>query len=254
MSSGLAHALWLPLFGLPLTVHTNSRALADALGWERPLGGWASLPTELIEAPPALQIDVVAGAVEEQLGEIRLYRHGPLALAGDGSRLLLAQEDRGYGLAFVPTDPLSAAISAIWDLGTLLARGRGRAPIRAAALERDGRAVLLAGADLTGLMRACIGRGLRLLAEDVVHVSGDAHGPRIWGDGAGGDLLICAGPAALCRVERGVGRSSQLTALPDTPMYRLGDAAAAVRATYRLIIGDDLEMAAALVDHVACAG
>ena len=251
MSSGLAHTLWLPLLGLPLALHTNSQALADALGSGRPLGAWARLPAELVDAAPALQIDVVVGAAGERIGGMRLHRHGPLALAGDGPRLLLAQADRGYGLAFVPADPPEDGTSAVWELGMLLARARGRTPIRAAAVERDGRAVLLAGEDLAGLLRACAGHGMRPLAAGVVHVSAGAGGLAIWGDGAGGDLLCCAGPAALCLVERGAGRASQLAPLPDATAHGLGAATAAVRTAYRLLVGDDLAVAAALVEHVA---
>ena len=249
MSSDLAHRLWLPLLGLPLTLHTNSQALVTVLERERPLGNWASLSTDLIEGVPPLQIDVVMGDAGEPLGGMRLYRHGPLALAGDAPRLLLAQTDRGYGLAFVPADPLSDALTAIWDLGMLLARGRGRTAIRAAAMERAGRAVLLVGADLADLVRACEGRGLRLLANAVVHASDGAGGLRIWGDGVGGDLLSCAGSAVRYLVEQGAGRASQIVALPDDPAHSVG-AATAVRATYRLHVGDDMDMAAALVEHV----
>ncbi len=250
MSNALEHTHWLPLLGLPLELRTNCRALSAALDGGRPLGGWADLPAELIEAVPTLQIDVLLGEAAGQIGGMQLFRHGPTALAGDGPRLLLAQADRGYGLACLPAEPLGDALAAIWELGALLARGHGRRPIRATALERNGRAALLLGADLGALVGVCAGHGLRRLARGVAHVSDGAGGPRVWGDGAGGDLLSCAGPATACLVERGAGRASQIAPLPAAKLAALGAPAGALRAAYLLRAGDDLEMAAALIAHV----
>ena len=249
MNNDLTHTLWLPLLGLPLTLHTNSQSLAAALEQQRPLGNWADLPADLIDSLPPLQMDVVVGDAGEQRGGMRLHRHGPLTLAGDGSHLLLAQADRGYGLAFVPSDPLTHALTAIWDLGMLLAHGRGRTPIRAAALECNGHAILLVGTDLADLLHACADRGLQPLAKNVVHVSTGAGGLRIWGDGIGENVLSCAGPATLCLVEQGTVRASQIVALhDDVPIPNLNTA---VGANYRLSVGTDVEMAAVLIEHVA---
>jgi hypothetical protein len=252
ITAGLAHQRWLPLFGLPLTVSTNSGALSSSLEDERPLGGWARLPAELIEsAMPTLQIDVLLGEAAEHAGAMRLFRHGETVLAGDGPRLLMAQPARGYALACLPPAPLGAAVAAIWELGILLARPRGRAPIRAAAIARDGRAVLLIGAGCDALIANCLGRGFRPLAQSMVHISDSAGGLRVWGDGVGGDLLSCPGPATACLIERAAGRSSQIMPRPVTEMGDLGAAAAGVRAAYTLRVGGDLETAAALIEHVA---
>ncbi|MBX0330146.1 hypothetical protein K2Z83_20980 [Oscillochloris sp. ZM17-4] len=251
MASPLEYEHWLPLLGLPLAVRTNSRALSEALDRELPLGDWAHLPTELIESVPTLQIDVLLAEATGQIGDLRLFRHGPTALAGDGSRLLLSQADRGYGLACLPPDALGDAITAIWELGALLARAHGRTPVRSAALAHAGRAALLIGEGCGPLLDACVGRGMRLLSRGVVHVSDGAGGLQIWGDGAGGDLLRCAGPATVLLVGRGAGRASQIAPLPVVALDVLGDLTGLVRAAYRLQAGDDLGMAAALVAHVA---
>ncbi|NNJ12630.1 hypothetical protein EKD04_020085 [Chloroflexales bacterium ZM16-3] len=250
MTSPLEHTHWLPLLGLPLELRTNSRALSDVLDWEQPLGGWAHLPPALIAPVPTLQIDVLLGEAHEQIGGMRLFRHGQTALAGDGPRLLMAQTERGYGMACLPAEPLGDAIRAIWELGALLARGHGRVPVQAAALELNGRGVLLIGATGDPLLAACAARGLRLLARNIVHISDGAGDLRIWGDGAGGDLLSCTGPVTVCLLERGAGRASQIIPQPAADVVGLDEAARAVRAAYRLHSGGDLEMAAALIEHV----
>lgn len=253
MSRGLAHEHWLPLLGLPLAVRTNSRTLSEALDYECPLGAWERLPPELIEPIPTLEIDVLLSDGEGRAGGTRLFRHGPLALAGGAPPLLMADAGRGYGLACLPPEPAGAALGAIWDLGQLLAQARGRVFVRAAALALGRRAVLLAGEDMGALLAACAARGLRLLARDVAHLSEGAGGLLVWGDGAGGDLLCCPGPAAICLVERVAGRSSRLAPIPLGELGELG-AAPALGAAYRLWAGGDPAMAAALVDHVLGAG
>jgi hypothetical protein len=250
MSRELAYRCWLPLLGLPMELWTNSRALSRALDAERPLGDWGRLPAELVEAIPALRVDLLAGPPDDVIGGLSLFRHGPLALVGGGP-VLMAEAERGYGLACVPAEPLNTALAALWELGLLLARARGRTPVRAAALACGGRAVLLAGEDLGPLVAACAARGMRALAREVAHLSDGAGGPRVWGDGSGGDLLCCAGPAALCLVERAAGHSSQILRVGPDAAGELGEAAAAVGAAYRLRAGGDLAMAAALVEHVA---
>lgn len=245
MSSGLEHTRWLPLLGLPLTVHTNSGALSELLDRDRSLGMWAELPAELIAPAPTIQIDVLLGAPEAQVGGLGLYRRGELDLLGDGPRLLLADRARGYGLACMPAEPLADAAAAIWELGARLAHGRGRTPFAGAALERRGQAVLLAGADLGPLLEACIARGMRPLARRVAHLSDGPRGPLVWGDGAGGDLLCCAGPPALCVIARGTARASQIAPLEGEPPPF------PARAAYRLGVGADLATAAALIEHVA---
>lgn len=249
MSSLLRHECWLPLFGLPLVVRTNSAALSAVLDDELPLGNWVNLSPDLIDVIPSLQVDVLAGDTEESVGGLHLYRHGPISLAGDGKHLLMALSERGYGLACVPAQPLSDGVAAIWELGKLLARGRGRVALPAAALVSAGRAVLLIGANLGALIEMCKRRGLCLLAHRVVHISMGGR-PQIWGDGSGGDLLHCAGPVTVCLVERGVGRASQILPLLATDVASLADVTSIIRAAYRLQVGGDMETAAALIEHV----
>lgn len=250
MNNHIERECWLPLFGLPLVVRTNSHQLASLMESEHPLGRWSNLAPEEIEPISPLQIDLLVGGSEADRNGMRLFRQRQIALAGDGSRLLLAQLDRGYGLACLPSESLSAMVGSIWDLGLLLAQARNRLPVQAAALEHNGHVILLVGADLLDLIASCLTRGLRLLARQVVHIS-TAGSLRIWGDGSGHDLLYGPGPATICVVEHGSGQSSQIAPLPTTAVEGLGSAASAVRAAYWLRAGSDIAMAAALVEHIA---
>ncbi|NTV62611.1 MAG: hypothetical protein HGA65_03610 [Oscillochloris sp.] len=249
-NSPIERECWLPLFGLPLVVRTNSHQLASLMEAEHPLGYWSNLPPDEIEPIAPLQIDLLVGSTEDFNNGMQIFRHRQIALAGDGPRLLMAQIDRGYGLACMPTQPLAAMVSVIWELGLLLAQARSRLPVQAAALERDGHVVLLIGADLLALIESCVARGLRLLARQIVHI-GSPGSQRIWGDGSGRDLLYGVGPATACLVEHGAGQASQIAPLPTTAVDGLESATSIIRSAYWLRAGSDVAMAAALVEHVA---
>ncbi|EFO79528.1 hypothetical protein OSCT_2654 [Oscillochloris trichoides DG-6] len=249
MSSRLEHTCWLPLFGLPLRMYTNSAALVELIETEHPFGDWARLSPAQVDSSPTLALEIVLGGAVERADGMRLFAHGAIMLGGDGSRVILTEVERGYALACMATEDLAAAVAVIWEIGMLLAHGRGRVAMQAAALVSEGAAVCLIGNQLDTLIQICRNQGLRLLARRVVHI-GYGDPMQIWGDGSGDDLLVCNGPVVVCLVEQGAGRASQISSLPTSALEELGSAVCAVRAAYWLRAGSDLEMAATLVEHV----
>ncbi len=250
MSSRLEHTCWLPLFGLPMRMYTNSAALVELIETEQPLGAWASLNPTLVDSGPALEVEVLIREESEQTGNLNFCTHGSIILGGDGERMVLTDIERGYALAYMTTEALDSALGVIWEIGMLFAQRRGRVAMRAVALaNKAGDVVCLMGGQLDNLIQICMKRGLNLLAHRVAHIHyGETI--QIWGDGAGGELLVCRGPIAVCLVEQGAGRASQISDLPTSALEELGSVVGAVRAAYWLRVGSDLAMAAALVEHV----
>ncbi|WP_129628622.1 hypothetical protein [Candidatus Oscillochloris fontis] len=249
MSSRLEHTCWLPLFGLPLRMYTNSAALVELLETQHPLGEWANLNVVQVESGPTIEIEVVLGGHARCARGMQLFVHGPIMLGGDGERVILTEVERGYALACIATESLDAALEVIWEMGMLLSQGRGRVAMQAAALVSEDMVVCLIGNQINPLIQICTEHGLRLFSQRVVHIR-YSDPIQIWGDGAGGDLLVSTGPVVVCLVESGAGRASQISNLPTSALEELGIAAKAVRAAYWLRAGSDLELTAALVEHV----
>lgn len=196
----LAHALSLPLLGIPCVIRSNSPAVIAVA--RAALGRWQALDPALVEGGQPLRVDLVvhpadgaghhvettsaAGAISA--ADFSFRAHGDVFVAGAGANLLCAQMAHGQALAFVTpalaADTQNLRAGVIECLALLLTTYRDRTPIHAGAVARGGRAVLLAGPSAVGkstLCYACVRRGFQLLAEDVVQVS-LAHGLRIWGN------------------------------------------------------------------------
>jgi hypothetical protein len=183
----LTYQAQFPLLGLPLAVRSNSSAVIAAA--RNSFGYWCDLPEQLIEPARPLDVALVVHAANPSSGYAApfIYRlHSDCFLAASEGNLLTAQRDRGWALGFVT--PELVAEPALFRYGVLdclalsLASWRDRTPIHAAAVVRNGRAVLLLGPSQSGkstLSYACQREGFHFLAEDALYVS-TKGGLRLW--------------------------------------------------------------------------
>lgn len=177
----------LPVMGIPVRFETDARAVMAAV--DDAFGAWRTAPVD--DAWPAgetvrVRIRVVPGAAEGH-GRVRQrwaaermwVRAGESRGVADiGRRMAVARvtpalvRDREHFRGGV----LEALT--LWMLTAL-----DRQPLHAAALERDGRVLLLAGPSGVGkstLVYAAQRAGLRVLTEDCAFLQGGAA-PRVWG-------------------------------------------------------------------------
>lgn len=198
-SAPVTFALEVPLLGVPVAYGSNSPAVIKSAG--RALAIWRELPAELVEPGPAARVVIIVhplgpGDPEVQPAARFVFRaHGDSFLAASGGSLLSAQMSAGVATAFVTpelaADEDSLRHNVIECLGFLLANYRDRTPVHAAAVVRNGRAVLLMGRSTAGkstLCYACVRAGFGLMSEDTVSVS-LARGLRLWGHPGGIHLM-----------------------------------------------------------------
>ena len=183
----LAHQAQFPLLGLSLAVRSNSRVVVKA-AWNS-FGHWLKLNEEFIEPGPPLEVALVVQQADNS-GHTPapfIYRvHGDCLLAASGSNLLTAQLDQGRALGFVTPELIAEEgffrYKVLECLALILTSRRDRTPVHAAAVCRNGRAVLLVGRSRAGkstLSYACQREGFQFLAEDAVYVSTQG-GLRLW--------------------------------------------------------------------------
>lgn len=190
-SAPLTDSYTVPLLGVPLHYRSNSPAAIAAA--ERAFGLWRELPQQLVEAGPPARVDIIVhplgpGDPAMAPADGFVFRaHGDSFLAANGANLLSAHMGAGVATAFVTPelaeDEIALRHHVIACLGFLLVNARDRTPIHAAAVVRNGRALLLIGPSNAGkstLCYACVRAGFALLAEDTVCVS-LARGLRLWG-------------------------------------------------------------------------
>lgn len=206
-SAPLTFGVKVPLLGVPLAYASNSPAVIKSAG--RALAIWRDLPDELVERGPAAIVRIVVHPlgpgdpeVQPSVSEADAQRlrfvfraHGDSFLAASGGNILSAQMSAGAATAFVTpelaADETSLRHNVIECLGFLLVNYRDRTPVHAAAVVRNGRAVLLMGQSTAGkstLCYACVRAGFALMSEDTVSVS-LARGLRIWGHPGGIHLM-----------------------------------------------------------------
>lgn len=270
-----------PLLGVPVTYASNSSLVITMV--EQALGHWRSLPPPLVAATPPLRVTVVVGpaAAAESHGGYVYRAYGDTLLAARGTSLFAIHGVAGSALALISpalaADGLALRRTVIEHPGLLLVGHHERSPVRAAALVRDGLALLLTGAaelELAPLCAACIQAGFTWLARDYTWVSPRPR-LRVWGMGgppaaspARADEVRAAERVILCLVEPQTGQASRLEPLDTTALLApLCDdhaawlsplqAQAAQAATalisapaYRLAPGSDLTGAAALLAHL----
>jgi hypothetical protein len=177
----------LPVMGIPVRFETDARAVMAAV--DDAFGAWrgAAVDDAWAEAAPVrVRIRLVAGAAEG---------HAPLRQRWAGSRMRVrAGESRGVAdiarrTAVARVTPgllrdregFRAGVLEALTLWMLTALDRQ--PLHAAALERDGAVLLLAGPSGVGkstLVYAAVRAGLRVLTEDCAFLQG-GPAPRVWG-------------------------------------------------------------------------
>lgn len=290
----------LPFLGLPFVIRSNSPVVIAAV--EGTLGYWRGLDPGLVAPGPPLRIDIVAlpselAASDERVRaeDFSFRANGDIVLAAAGVNMMVAHLAQGQAMAFV-TPPLAAdaqslRVGVIERLALLLAGWRDRIPVKAGAVVRNGRALLLVGADPVAkstLVYACVRRGFQILADEVVYVS-LANRLRIWGSpgliylpreavrffseladlapqqsptgklvidvaGPGQDRVITHADGALvCLVERGPGQSSRVEPIaPEDLVAALNiPRDIASSGAQRLIVGSNPLVAVALLEHLS---
>lgn len=206
----LAYSRVLQVLGLDVRFESNSRYVIDLVeesfgAWHGPtedtrtrgndgVQGGHSQPTGGAVLVPALRVTLIVHDAKEPPESGARVRHistgdGRLLIHSGGS-VAVVDPARAEVLAFITT-ALAAEREqfrdAVLEAGTLaLLASVDRHPLHAAAIERDGHAVLLAGVSGTGkstLAYLASRSGMRVLGDDHVWVQLEPR-LRIWGSGA----------------------------------------------------------------------
>lgn len=198
-SAPLSETLAVPLLGVPVVYSSNSAAVIACAA--RALERWSALPPALIAPGAPARVTIIVhplGAGDPALppAERFVFRaHGDCFLAAAGGSLMSAHMAAGVATAFVTpelaSDEANLRHSVIECLGFMLVNRRDRTPVHAAAVVRNGRAVLLVGQSAAGkstLCYACVRAGFGLMAEDTVSVS-LSGALRLWGHASAIHLL-----------------------------------------------------------------
>lgn len=180
-------SLVLPVMGIPVRFETDARAVMAAV--DDAFGAWRGAdadPAWADRAPVRLRIRTLAVDGDED---------GPLRQRWSGGRLWV-RAGASRGVAHIARRTAVARVTpafvrdrerfrsgmldalALWILTAL-----DRQPLHAAAVERDGRVLLLAGVSGVGkstLVYAAMRAGLRVLTEDCAFLQ-DGPAPRVWG-------------------------------------------------------------------------
>lgn len=188
----IRHEATFPLLGVPLTVGSNSAEVIAAA--ERSFGRWRDLPPEVIAPGPPLHLRLLlhhsqgrAPYAPRQPFVQRLHWPYYLTSCGEGvaTANMLAGEAVGFLTPEMLADDLHMRYNLLECLSLVLVMYRDRWPVHAAAVVRDGRALLLVGQSTAGkstLSYACLRAGWQLLAEDAVYVSLESEtGLCAWG-------------------------------------------------------------------------
>lgn len=176
----------LPVMGIPVRFETDAPAVMAAV--DDAFGAWRGVPVdaERDTEPVRVRIRLVPGAADDP---------APLRQRWSGLRMYV-RAGASRGVADIARRRATARVTAecigdgehfrvgmlealtLWMLTAL-----DRQPLHAAALERDGAVLLLAGPSGVGkstLVYAAARAGLRVLAEDCVFLQGGPT-PRVWG-------------------------------------------------------------------------
>jgi hypothetical protein len=180
--TGIRHRLETAVLGVRIVFESNS---LEALGSVRAAYG------EMLPEDPAMRARRVRIVVDDTMAggpttpEIRLPFPDQLILQLPLGRAE-ADAARGEAIAQVSTAALSSASfreSVLDHLALFLVTRADRCPLHAAAIVRDGRALLVAGpsgAGKSSLTYAALREGFRILADDAVYVQTSSK-LRLWG-------------------------------------------------------------------------
>lgn len=187
----LEHRTVIPVLGLPVSFESNTARVLAAV--EESFGFWRVLEKrpEWVE-PKGAVVRVVVRRGREGPGHHAAIRHrlagkGRLRLSTLGSQAF-ADFVRGAAAACI-TPPLLADVNhfrygVLEALTFFLLSSHNRQPVHAAALERNGSALLLAGASGVGkstVAYAGLTAGMKVLSEDVVYLQ-SRPALRVWGN------------------------------------------------------------------------
>lgn len=187
----LQHRTSLPVLGIPVSYASNAPAVIQIA--ERAFGGWRVLedaPDLVDETGMKVTIVVQPGDEGTDDDHALIYHRvvgGNRLLLGSPGSIACADPERREAVAFV-TAPLVAdrqhfRYAVLEALTLTLLCHHDRQPLHAAALARDDAGLVLAGPSGVGkstLVYAAARAGLRVLAEDTVHLQASPH-LRIWG-------------------------------------------------------------------------
>jgi hypothetical protein len=189
----MRHAITLPVLGLPTTFESNDADVVAAA--EESFGMWRTLGREHCSGEArALHVRVSVAAGDE--GELAHGEHAPVRYSCPDATRVVVQTPGSVAVSDPSKHEAVARVTAalvadrahfraeVLEAVTLALLSQfDRHPVHAAAVARDGRAVLFAAPSGTGkstLAHACHRDGLALMAEDQVRVQ-LAPRVRIWG-------------------------------------------------------------------------
>lgn len=186
----LRHRTALPVLGVPVRFASNAPAVIEAV--EEAFGGWRSLES----APHLVAGDEVTATIIVQPGDegpdehAEIYHRvigGHRILFGSPGSVGYTDPDRREATAFVTAalvaDRQHFRYAMLEALTLSLVTPQDRQPFHAAAIVRDGAALLLAGPSGVGkstLALAAVREGARVLAEDIVFLQSRPT-LRVWG-------------------------------------------------------------------------
>ena len=178
----------LPVLGIPVRFEADARAVMQVV--DDAFGAWAGAATDPVWTGEPVRVRIrVVPADERADGRPRLRQHWAGArmwVRAGGSR---GMADLARRTAFARVTPALVRDREHFRHGVLEAltlwmlTALDRQPLHAAALERDGAALLFAGRSGVGkstLVYAALRAGLRVLTEDCAFLQGGPV-PRVWG-------------------------------------------------------------------------
>lgn len=184
------HHASIPVLGIP--VHFASNAPEVIAVVEEAFQGWRTLKRvpHVIESREVTVTIVVQPGDEGEADRVEIHHRvlsGGRLLFGSRSSMGLADPERGEATGFVTpqlvSDRQTFRYKVVEALTLSLVTPRDRQPLHAAALVRDGAAVVVTGPSGMGkstLAYAAARQGIPVLAEDTVHLQ-SRPGLRVWG-------------------------------------------------------------------------
>ncbi len=184
----LPHVLDTMVVGLPVRFESNSRFVVRAA--TETFGAAPTVARAFAQQPLAVRVVVHAGAAngDGTLSPVRAWAPEPALIMLHGpDTVALADAARGTGVAYISREQVARRAhfrhAVLETLTLVLVAHRDRQPVHAAAVGRDGAAVLLCGASGAGkstLAYAAHLAGLTVLSDDVVWIQLEPR-MRMWG-------------------------------------------------------------------------
>ncbi|MEO7454781.1 MAG: hypothetical protein ABIY52_00870 [Gemmatimonadaceae bacterium] len=233
----LVHVVELPVLGIPTRFESNSETVAALVVED--FGSWRRASTLVDPTIPHCTVRIVVHAepdadprepLTRSTADGRLFLHS-------GASVAVVDPARRESLAYVSADLVASEDlfreSFLAAVTFALVAAFDRHPVHAAAIARDGRALLLAGPSGAGKSTlACLAHleGFRLMSDDIVWVQ-SAPALRIWASTRGAHLradalekLAITDMHPAMRARDGKRRVPVMSADETTPWVAAGDA------------------------------